>query len=244
MNVVYEREGASIVVIGNFNPAIFHPLWFDNCQLIAAEEAEVAKEVIVTDDFTSFTLPWCRVQVFADRFCVETTDSAKIIPLQDLVAGTFAMLEHCPIKAFGLNRHFHVQLDSNEKWHALGHLLAPKTVWEEVIDSPGTRSVSIWGERSVVGSTQTRLQARFEPSTKLKDGVFFELNRHYNIEAKPTESLATENLSENPPQSAATDGTSVLLETLADSWKEFLKESESVVSHVLKKANELIAKND
>lgn len=43
MPLIPEIDGSSIVVLGSFNPAIFHPLWFKINQLIRPEEADSAK---------------------------------------------------------------------------------------------------------------------------------------------------------------------------------------------------------
>jgi len=230
-----ELEGASIVVIGNFNPAIFHPMWFKVNELLADAEADTAELDFVSSEITSFTTKWCRVQVLAERFSVETTDSARIPEIVDLVRGVFSQLEHCPIRAFGLNRHFHFKMASEAEWHAIGHLLAPKAIWEPVVESPGTRSLSIWSAVTEENECRSRLQVRFEPSGKVRPGVFFEINRHYDVLAVADDAIDTS------PEDARelaflTDGTRVLQEVLPDAWRDFERESEHVVQHILSTA--------
>lgn len=235
-----DLEGASIVVIGNFNPAIFHPMWFKVNELLADAEAESAGIDVVSSEITSFTTQWCRVQVLTERFSVETTDPARIPELVDLVLGVFSQLEHCPIRAFGLNRHTHFKMASESEWHAIGHLLAPKEIWEPVVSNPGTRTVSIWSDVTAKDECRSRLQVRFEPSGKVRPGVFFELNRHYDIVPEVDETFDTsdEATRELP---FLTDGTRILQTILAEAWQEFESESDRIVQHVLTTAKSAIS---
>ena len=117
----------------------------------------------------------------------------------------------------------------------MGHMLAPKEIWEPVISQPGTRTVSIWSDVTVKDECRSRMQVRFEPSGKVRPGVFFELNRHYDVVPTPDDTIDTS------PEDARelaflTDGTRVLQEILADAWQEFMQESERIVQHVLETA--------
>src|SRR5580700_4118396 len=69
-----EAEGASIVMIGSFNPAIFQPRWLGAQQLIRAEEAEDAKITIIQAQVADFSTEWFQLQVLQQRFTVFTTD--------------------------------------------------------------------------------------------------------------------------------------------------------------------------
>jgi hypothetical protein len=57
-----ELEGLTIVVVGSFNPAIFHPAWFSRCNLIRQEEADSAKVEIVHSEVAQFSGDWFSVQ--------------------------------------------------------------------------------------------------------------------------------------------------------------------------------------
>ena len=221
-----KSEGASIVVLGNLNPAIFTPLWFKTFDLVPHEECDAASNIALTNDFACFELPWCRIQVFNDRFIIETTDSARVVSLADLVVGTFSLLEHSPIISFGFNRFFHVQLESEENWNKIGHLLAPKSIWEEVIPNPRTRTVSIRGEKQRKDGLKGSLQARFEPSSTVQHGVFFEVHRNYTIDEEKTDSEV---------QQLHGKELQLLRQTLQDKWPDFLLESDKITNHVLAK---------
>lgn len=51
----------TIVLVGAFNPRIFHPSWFGKHNLLREEEVDVAttaREVVVTPDLTIFNSGW------------------------------------------------------------------------------------------------------------------------------------------------------------------------------------------
>lgn len=113
----------SIVIIGNFNPAIHHPEWFDRNQLLPPSEVRdiakvsqseikdleglklkfVGSNVYVSGDMTRLNLPSYRISVTPDRFEATTTKKEKFLELQNFIAGTFKILEHTPIISLGIN---------------------------------------------------------------------------------------------------------------------------------------------
>jgi hypothetical protein len=117
--------------------------------------------------------------VTQDRFVAEINDPAHQSPLRDLVVGVFTLLEHTPIIAMGLNRSMHWRMPSEDDWHALGHLLAPKKIWSDLIEQPGMKSLTMEGKSKRIASTVVRL--KIEPSVKVRPGVFVESNAHYDF---------------------------------------------------------------
>src|ERR1019366_9517037 len=81
-----EIDGASIVLIGKFNPAIFQPAWLGACNLLRKEEVEDAVIGMVNPQVTSFSAHWLTIQVLAERFTASTADPAQYQALRDLVA--------------------------------------------------------------------------------------------------------------------------------------------------------------
>lgn len=126
MPLVPEIDGASIVILGSFNPGIFHPLWFKTNELVRPQEADNANLKVIVPDVAEFSVDWFSLNVLRNHFQVRTTDSAHFGPIRDLVLGSFHILEHTPVRAIGLNRDMHFKMESEEKWHGFGHLIAPK----------------------------------------------------------------------------------------------------------------------
>src|SRR5947209_5297307 len=101
-----ENEGASIVMIGAFNPAIFQPRWLSTQQLIRPEEGEDAKITIIQAEVADFSTEWFRLVVLQQRLQLLSTDPRQYSPLRDLAAGMFIILPHTPISSLGMNRSF------------------------------------------------------------------------------------------------------------------------------------------
>jgi hypothetical protein len=95
--------------------------------------------------------------------------------------GIFTLLEHTPLRMMGLNRNMHFTMPSEEKWHAFGHLLAPKVPWSEILDQPGMASIPMLGKRR--GSAGKYVRIKVEPSVRIQPGVYIQSNEHYEAAA-------------------------------------------------------------
>lgn len=220
-----EIHGFSIVALGSFNPAIFQPLWFSDNNLIRHEEAENlvrpentgnAKLGIIHPDVSVFSTEWFSLQVTDNRFCVETADPTKSQTLRDLVQGTFRILEHTPIHAFGFNGNYHFRV-SNEDWHDFGHHYAPKDSWNGILTDPGMRSLIIEGTRE--NCKAERLQIRIEPSPNVHPGVYVQVNQHYRVSGDQ--------------ETSTKDRMVEFLHTLKDSWDDFAAYCDRACKHLL-----------
>ena len=140
-------DSATIVLLGSFNPGIFHPAWFEKHGLLPQSETSDAKIEVVSNDVAIFTMSWVRIEVIGDRFVFRTIDESKFGPLRDLVVAVFQLLEFTPIKQMGMNREVKYQMPNVETWHSIGHTLAPKEHWLNYVKSPGMKSLSIEAER-------------------------------------------------------------------------------------------------
>ena len=208
-----ESEGASIVMIGSFNPTIFHPRWLGTQGLIRPEEAENAKIAIIRNEVADFSTEWFQLQVLQNRFILLSTDPRQYSPLRDLAAAIFAILPHTPITALGINRNFQFKMPSSAAWHGLGHLLAPKNHWDAIMAESGLRSMLMEGRRKQVGGGT--LQIKLEPSTTIGHGLVMEVNEQFNEPDGQSESARWV-----PNQ-------------LTVHWDDFLKFTEEAAEHLL-----------
>lgn len=167
------------MLVGSFNPAIFHPAWFAREKLIQQEEADRADLKVVTPEVSVFSIGWLTLEITLERFVAHTTQMQHLDPLRDLVLGTFNLLRHTPVKQMGINRLAHYRSAGEDEWHRLGHRLAPKEPWAGLLEKPGMRRVQMQGQRPDAYRGQTTVTV--EPSLKLKPGfgVYFEVNDHY-----------------------------------------------------------------
>jgi len=214
-----ELEGASITLLGSFNPSIFQPAWLASHELIREDEASAAEIHVIHPELTSFKADWLVLQVQKQRFMVQTSDVRQYFPLRDLVIGIFQLLEHTPFDKMGMNRFAHFRVPSIERWHAVGHFLAPKEPWNDILDTPGLRSLSMSSKPLTDTSTDTRriLTVRVEPSVRIQPGVFFEINDHREA------------------QGAGAAG--VLMRILEKEWSDSLQKAEQIAEHLLERAS-------
>lgn len=214
MNTLNLRlESCSIVAIGGLNPAIFHPMWFSSNGLIRASEAEVARDLMCTNEITSFECEWLSLQVTNQRFVAQTIDASMKLPLRDLVSSTFQILEHTHLRSFGFNFEQHLTFSSADDYNRLGHYYVPKAPWNAILDDPKTLAVSVLGKRS--GCTANSIQIKIVP-TSTPYTVAFSINQHYDIAAGN--------------QLYPNEGIPTLLRTLSDEWEEFLSFAASSLS--------------
>jgi hypothetical protein len=212
-----ELEGCSIVVLGSFNPSIFHPVWFSANELIRKEDETSAKIQIIHPEVSSFTTEWFHMQVTDGNFTLETNDPTTAPVLRDLARGTFKLLEHTPLSAFGFNSHRHYRMSSDEEWHAFGHHFAPKESWQPLLLKPGMLGLVMQGEREHCSAT---IQVRIEPSARVHPGVFISINEHYNLEK------------ELGKDAGQMDRNRLFLKTLGDSWEAFFNYTSKVAEHL------------
>jgi hypothetical protein len=174
---VAEIEGATVVMLGSFNPAIFQPHWLEAQKLIRPEEAEHAKITIIQNEVADFSTEWFQLQALTGRFLISSGDPSHFSPLRDLASAIFSLLSHTPITGLGIHRHFHFRLSSKKAWNQLGHLLAPKEPWHSIMDHPGLRELTIEGSRRNLSGGILRIKV--QPSIKVEFGIFMEVHEEF-----------------------------------------------------------------
>jgi hypothetical protein len=171
-------QGASVVVLGSFNPRIFEPLWLSSQNLVAEEEAMAAERELIDKEFARIVLPWATLVVLGERLQVES--SGEIVsPSQvcDLVIGVLRLLPHTPVTVISIQHAAHVELTSEEQWHAVGHTLAPKEVWKGILDRPGMLDFAMYGVRP--DELEGAIKVRIQPSQIVHPGLFINVNDEF-----------------------------------------------------------------
>lgn len=189
MRINPEYDGASIVLIGAFNPRIFRPEWFANVGALGSKEAAAAAVEIIHPDITIFSIEWLQMRVEQSRFQAATADP-PLLRIHDLVLNIFKeYLTHTPIYQAGINRSVHFPIGSSDERDRIGGLLAPKQPWGEWGPKLSGQNERRGGLTSLTMSQtmredgyRGRITARIEPSQKLPiDGIFMEINDHYDL---------------------------------------------------------------
>jgi len=217
-----EMEDAAIILIGKFNPAIFQPAWLGASNLIRREEADRATIEVINSQVTSFSADWLNIQVIADRFQAITADAAHYQALRDVVISIFQLLEHTPFWLMGMNRDMHFRIKTEELWHQLGHLLAPKQIWRPVLDQPGLRTLMIQSSATKRGELQIVRNVRVEPSGRVNPGVYIQLNVEVSLPGGAQANIVKQ-------QYAARE----LISYLSESWSDMLSEAQTIADQLL-----------
>lgn len=186
MNYSLELDEAAIVILGSFNPAIFHPFWFNAKGLIKSEEAEACKIEVTHPTITIFSMEWCKVQVELNRFVIQATSPLHFDQIQDLMLGTFSLLESTPVNALGINRMMHFKLESRETIDAFGDMIAPKQVWKDFMHDPGVSSLVMVDPKE---KAKKRTQITIQLSGRLEFGLFIAINNHFDLEDNTAKDL-------------------------------------------------------
>ncbi len=178
--------------------------------MIGAREAESATIGIIHPDISDFSFGWLRLEVTPGKF-IASANIRHARETVQLVSGVFKILEHTPVEKMGLNRLFDYRIPNEQRWHNLGHRLAPKEDWEGYVEKAGMLSLTIQGTRK--DSPSKSIQIKIAPSGLCHPGVFFEVNETF--------------------EAPETGGLMQLLHWLGEQWEPLEKYSEDVVEHIV-----------
>lgn len=182
-----ELKALQIVLLGRFNPAIFHPIWFEKQQLLNAAEVEAAQVEVIHRDVSVLRFEWFQLQVFEDRCEFSCIRESHFQLTKDLAQLVFQLLEFTPVSAMGINVNQHFRVTSEDGWHRIGHRLAPKEVqdpvWNGLLEKPGLRVLRMEGARP--DGLAGYVWVTVEPSRRFHPGVYVSVNDHYDLDSGP-----------------------------------------------------------
>jgi hypothetical protein len=168
-----DAEEISVVLVGSFNPGIFHPEWFLRQEILLPQDAEGVKLKVVSPEATEVLFLDMKLDVFPDRFILETHDASRAEKLQDIIINVLTRLPHTPVTACGLNNMLHFDLKDQAYWHKIGHTLAPKDpIWNDVLEKPGMASLVIKGVRSGEFPGEVNVNVAPSRNPKMPHGLF------------------------------------------------------------------------
>jgi hypothetical protein len=246
LRVVPDRElvaeGASIVILGRFNPAIISPAWLLMKGLLGEHEAMNVSEQMIVPRLSVFTASWLRCETSDDRFSVTAEDPLKYQPLRDVAVGVLDALPETPVSALGMNRYFHFRYADITTWHGIGDSLAPKEKWDDALHLPGMRSLTMEGARpdGYLGYVWVKI----EPSNFINPGVFVEYNDHYFLQESPRRIVTRDDFSD-PAVADAIKGTTpsgervpLARKLIVSEWESTLARAESSTNLVMDRAGD------
>lgn len=219
-----------IVIVGSFNPPVISPSWLKENGLIGAEDEKVAMEspsLAITPEISRFETEWFWLQVIGMQMSLNS--KGPVTPaIKDLAVGIFSLLLHTPVTAVGLNATGHYKVYSQNDYHKIGDVLAPKTIWNSFYSDSDTQTVGLtelsleihpWkrgGERKNVPHRRVSLGV----SDKVENGVRLNFNHHFPILADEKKKKAGE----------------VLIDIIESDWQSSMDEAEKLFGCVLNQA--------
>lgn len=235
---------ASVVLVGRFNPSDFLPQKLADAGVLGKDEAAAALlQALIPSQVVEYTLPWGKIQAFADRLIFEA-NHIPYVRIADLA--TKALREVASnyfVNQLGINWSAHYRVANVKTRDEIGTRLAPPHAWgtwgEAILqsfDAPASEGV----HGGMVSLVMRRIKpdnreagwidARVEPSSKILagEGVFFLINDHYQLKPESYKIDVTVG------NSALLKPTENLLETLEQNFDISIERSENIIREVLK----------
>lgn len=130
-------EEAGIVLVGNFNPSIFHPEWFIRHEIVPAwnyparsNSGDEVATVAVLPDLALVEFPDQRnLHVMLNKFTLRCTRASEYLTIKDIVTSTFDILQETPVTQMGMNYRADIQIADRDLWLKFGEKMAPKSPW-------------------------------------------------------------------------------------------------------------------
>lgn len=223
-------SGCSIVFLGKFNPAIFHPAWLHS-KGIELDDSELPRDILTSRDFAQFSIDTRTYSVQTDRFQVETL-AAPWVRILDIATRIFGEhLHHTPIFALGINRDVHFRLPNESSRTRLGRKLAPIRPWGAYGQEMDAENRELTGglqsltmqRKSKVDGHMVQTNATIEPSVRIGDNssVYIRVNSHHEFGDLPEG-----------------HGSEVAIDMLAKRFDSSVEEAESIIDTIMQAGRE------
>lgn len=224
----------SIVVRGNFRPVDISPAWLRDQGLIGDPEyADGTFQTLIPNEVAIFTAGWIQCQASQESLSVQTDQQAEAERLRDLLAGILRATEGKPISALGINRNVHFTLSNVDAWHAIGDNVARNEIWKGVLDLPGMRSITYWGQRP--DKYSGRIQVQIEPSMMFHPGIFVAYNDHYDltiVDSQPKTRTEASILNRQENTEASLEKIPIAIDILSSQWETSFHRSGAIIERV------------
>ena len=188
-------HGLTVILGGQFNPAIFSPAWLQTRGLISEEQAMNAKLGLIHPQIAQFNVADFEVKVESNRFEISTAEE-PFVQVADWIKVIFLEnLSHTPVKVASINYSCHFAANSVAQRHALGRKLAPIEPWGswgQSLDEPklyekgGLRSLTMSREWDPEQLQKRARVVQIEPSVRADIvnravGVYMLINDQFEL---------------------------------------------------------------
>lgn len=195
-------EEASIVLIGSFNPSIFHPEWFIRHKIVpewnyeAGQSRGGAAPVAILPDLAQVEFQDDRrLEVFLNKFVIRTTRASEYLTLKDIVTNSFGILQETPIDQMGMNHQVLIEIPELSDWLKFGEQIAPKTPWMNIasyiddLDDEQQQRLGLWNITMHMPRPD-ELPGHIRPNIKVENNarrqLSISINSHINLQDENT----------------------------------------------------------
>lgn len=198
-------EEASIVLVGNMNPKIFHPEWFIRKGIV--EEWDYSQDDFISlPDMSQMELPNDRkITALLNQFSIRSSRASEYFSLKDLVMSTFTLLSETPILQMGMNYTSAIKIVNQDKWRQFGSQLAPQNYWKNAanfissLEKDKQKELGLW-ELTMNLPRPDNLNGFVRPKVAVLQAsantLTFSINNHVEIEGSSAATM-TKILGEN-----------------------------------------------
>lgn len=221
-----KSDTATIVVVGEFNPAIFHPQWFGRHELLRPAEVDQASdsvELVVSNGMVNFKVDWLEMQITPRRLWAKALDASHFRPLRDLIAGIFQIQNDIPVEFLGLVRTMIREVTSEKEYLQMGDRLASGQVWDGVLGEPRLLSLEMGGEARTEEASNIRVQVRPAPGNDEGFAIAFEVREEYFAEKM------------HGDHDSGETSAGLASEIVNRQWSDFSEHADSVVADMLER---------
>lgn len=199
MSYIPEIASASVVLVGSFAPRRYSAHWLLQNNLIGEvdfEQITTNENYVCTQHLSQMECTAFHLQVTSTR--IQIICGAVLTPVvNDLAKSLLSLMGDAVVDSAGINFFSHFQIQSEDEYHRIGDVLAPKPIWQKLFPDPGWSAgladlaVKIsFAPRGETDATGNGFTVRVQPSAKIeKNGVMLTFNHHVNF---PKESSQVE----------------------------------------------------
>lgn len=183
INIAKVSEFYSVVLLGSFNPMIYHPYWLKEKEIIGEED--ITKEgILVHEDISSFKIgDWMQMNINKNRCEFKILNADKILIMRDIIIGCLNALPETPIVAFGINKGWIAQLPNSEQYYELGAKLSPLELWKDDFKNPRLKNIAIedTNNENFAGTRRLIIIQPAPAELKYDNAIDINLNNHFDM---------------------------------------------------------------
>lgn len=179
----------SVVLLGDFNPAIFSPDWLRKYVSISVDDGGEAEIKMIHPEITEFMLADIQFTFERNRVTLRTMVHEMEVLVSAILQMFHETLKHTPVWAYGMNLETHEDFGNFDARNRLGRLLCPIDPWGDwasgfdnkdpelnggmyniTMKKPISKDPEIFQNFAIQPSNREELQSA---------GVFFAMNNHF-----------------------------------------------------------------